>query len=97
MNGFKNMELIENHLSGRDFSIAGIDNTDGYQLRKIYFNDKVSPGWLQQLFPATEVVQKVQEITMDNGIALIIVAAPEANDINMLAEIVRAGKHVRIV
>jgi hypothetical protein len=99
MESFKNIELIEGHLSNLDFRMAGIEKDGGYQLKKIYIKDKESltHTWVQHLFPKAEVVQDTKAITEDNGIELIIISAPQANDLDLLAQIVGTGKHVRIV
>jgi hypothetical protein len=98
MKKFENMELIENHLSGKDFRIAGIGKNGGYQMKKIYLKEKenTTHTWVQRLFPGAQIVHDIQDITKDNCIELIIIP-DRAKDFATLAKIIHTGKHVRIV
>lgn len=93
------MDQIENYLSSKDFQVAGIGNGEGYQLRKIFIKDgeSFSNTWVQDLFPKAELVQNIEAITEDQDIDLLIIPAPEANDLDLLAKLVGTGKHVRVV
>ncbi|MBC7903978.1 MAG: hypothetical protein H7Y27_11170 [Gemmatimonadaceae bacterium] len=99
METFNNLLLLENYFAEEEFDVAGISNEKGYQIKKLYFQntDAAYAGKLRQRFPTAETVQSMNDITDDHGIELILISAPKASDFNMLGQVLRAGKHVRIV
>lgn len=99
MNTFNTIEQIEQGISGKTVRFAGISNsnTSGYHLKKIYTGNANVPTWVKEQFPHTELVGDVQSIIDDSHIDLVLVAAPEDRNIDTLAEILKTGKHVRIV
>jgi hypothetical protein len=100
MEQFESMELIENNLAGKEFGIAGIGISNGFELRKIYLKERVQQlrAWVEVLFPGVQIVKNIQEITNDNGIELVFISATaEENNLTFLAKIIHTGKHVRVV
>lgn len=99
MKKIENMDLIEKNLAGKDFKIAGIANDNGYHLTKIYLKDSnnIKDTWVLRLFPGAQIVQDISEFTKDNSIELIIIPAAKSNDPSVLANILHAGKHLRVV
>lgn len=97
MENVKNIGLIEENVAGQAFRLAGISKNGGYNLKKIMMGNNNSDNWVKQQFPRTEIVHDMQSILMDADIELVLVPAPQMEELNILAEILQTGKSVRIM
>ena len=97
METFKNIGWLEQNISGKDFRIAGISQQNGYQLIKILSEDNLSYRRVKNRFPEAERVRDMESIIQDPRIDLVFISAHEADGQDMVADVLRSGKHVRMV
>lgn len=97
MKHFKNIALIEDDIAGNAFQLAGISSSNGYLLKKIMMNNTASEQNMQLKYPETEFVEHRHAIMEDDGIDLVIISSQAAQNLDILGEAIRAGKHARII
>lgn len=97
MSTHKNIGLIECSLPGQSFQIELMQDLNGYHLKKAFVTDHSSEGIFKSHYPQVEIVDDKSSIINDNTIELVIVSAPSATDMEMVSEVMNAGKHVRIL
>ncbi len=91
-----NMGRIEESLTGKAFSLAGINRLEGYNLKKVYVGDD-SGSWVKQMFPEAEIVEDVQSIINDENIDLVIIPTKQIEELKLVAKVLQTGKNIRIV
>lgn len=97
-NSFNNLESLEQGMAGKTFRLAGISQLDGYEVRKIYTGETTVPSdWIKEQFPRAEVVEDRNAIINDHNIDLVLVADPENQDLDTVAQLLQTGKFVRMV
>lgn len=97
MDTFKNIGWLEQNITGKDFRVAGISQQNGYQLIKILSEDNLSYSRVKNRFPEAERVRDTDSIIHDPRIDLVFISALEEDDRDLVADILRSGKHVRMV
>jgi predicted dehydrogenase len=91
-----NMGRIEELMKGKAFSLAGICEADGYNLKKVYVGED-SGSWVKQMFPDAEIVDDVQSIINDEKIDLVIMPTRQSEELKLVAKVLETGKNIRIV
>lgn len=97
MDTFKNIGWLEQNITSKDFRVAGISQQNGYQLIKILSEDNLSYSRVKNRFPEAERVRDTESIIQDPRIDLVFISAQEEDDRDLVANILRSGKHVRVV
>lgn len=97
MNTNKYIGLIDCSLPGQQFQMEEMQGLNGYHLKKAFVLDNSSEGIFKSHYPQVEIVDDKSSIINDNTIELVIVSAPSATDMDMVKEVMHAGKHVRIL
>lgn len=93
----KNIGLILCGDSDKVFELSPSGSLHGYTLKKVLVTGTVSPGLVSQQYPEAEIVQDKHAILNDAILDLIVVAVPVSHYSDLVEEIVRTGKAVRIV
>ncbi len=93
----KNIGLIE--CSSREglSRITSQNNPDGYIVKKIKTTNKVAGENALVEYPGVQVVEDINSIIQDSDIDLILISQPKQADLDMVGEVVNAGKNVRII
>ncbi|MFT3823019.1 MAG: Gfo/Idh/MocA family oxidoreductase [Chitinophagaceae bacterium] len=97
MKTFKNFGLVECGTQGQLFRLPDLSKQEGYQLKKILLKGDVSIDTAKLEYPQAEIVTDKQDILQDKSIELVIVSSPADADMSLVGEVLKAGKHVRIV
>ncbi len=93
----KNIGLVECSSGGGISRITSDNNPDGYIVKKIMINNKVTGDSAASQYPGAQLVDDISAIINDAAIELILVSNPKQADLNMIGEAVQAGKNVRII
>ncbi len=97
MNTTKNIGLIECGEYGQALRFNSANHSNGYSIKKVLMSDAAFAGRVKSQFPQVEIVSDKDAILKDHTIDLVIVSAPKANQMNMVAEVLQAGKSVQIL
>ena len=87
---------IEDIVKSKAFSLAGISRVEGYQLIKIYVGQN-SDAWVREMFPGTEIVNDVHSIIHDDNIDLVIMPTGQNEQLQLVAQVLKTGKNIRMV
>ena len=68
----------------------------GFHLKKVMIHH-TSPAIARMHYPQAEVVQDKAAIINDATIELIVISGAAKQDMDLVAEVLQTGKHVRIV
>ena len=91
-----NIGKIEDIVKSKAFSLAGISRVEGYQLTKIYVGAN-SDAWVKETFPGTEIVDDVHSIIHDDNIDLVIMPTGQSEQLQLVAQVLKTGKNLRMV
>lgn len=97
MNTIKNIGLINCGGIGQTLQLDSTNYLDGKSVKKVLMADKASADRVQLQYPEVEIVEDKNAILYDQAIDLVIVSSPKASDMNMVAEVLQAGKNVQIL
>lgn len=89
--------LLEEHVSGKTFTIAGVSNKNGYNIKKIYIEADLSANWVKNDLPQAEIVTYAESILHDTDIDLVLMPASQKDNLEMVSTILTTGKNLRIV
>ena len=93
----KNVGLIECSLPGQSFQMEQMQDVNGYHLTKALVLNDSSGEIFKSHYPQVEIVNDKSSIINDNSIELVIVSAPSATNMDLIGEVLHAGKHVRVL
>jgi predicted dehydrogenase len=96
MSTLKNVGLIECNPPTGDFQRSPFSNENGFHLKKVMLQH-ASPEIARMHYPKAEVVQHKAAIIDDATIELIVISGAAQQDMDLVAEALQTGKHVRIV
>lgn len=91
-----NVGLIECNTSIESFKTETLGETGGFRLKKVMVPN-VSAEITRLHYPQSEIVQDKRAIIEDASIDLIVISGAAKSDLDLVAEVVQTGKHVRIV
>lgn len=97
MKTLKKFGLVECGTQGKLFRLPDLSKQEGYELKKILLQGDVSADTAKMEYPQAEIVADKQAILQDHSIELVIVSSPGDDDMGLVGEVLKAGKHVRIV
>ncbi len=93
----KNFSLINFGPVKSLYKISPVEKQEGYVLKKILLSGE-SGGYLyNNYYPDAEIVRDLHSITEDSSIDLIMITGAFDSNHELLAEILKAGKNLRIV
>ncbi|MEP6845669.1 MAG: hypothetical protein ABI861_06685 [Panacibacter sp.] len=97
MNTYKNVGLIECRDHGPVLQMSANSNLNGYNIKKIYINKNISDHEVKSQYPNAEIVKDTNAIINDVFIDLVIVSSPADADMDIVGEVLEAGKYVRVI
>jgi len=97
MKAIKSFGLVECGTQGKHFQLPQVSKQEGYLLKKVLLKGDVSADAARREFPDAEIVTDKKDILQDDSIDLVIVASPRERDMGLVSEVIKAGKHVRII
>ena len=83
--------------AGQSFGPERMGDLKEYHLKKALMPGSFSQETFKSRFPQAEIVNDTRSIIHDHTIELVIVSSPAATDMDMVNEVLKAGKHVRIL
>ena len=89
--------LIGSKNPGKIKDAFRISRAEGFSMNKIFVANKYDEVFVQSAYPSAEIVNDPSSIIHDNMIDLVLVSAKQSNDTDMVARVLQAGKHVRII
>jgi len=96
MNTYKNVGLIECNY-GPLPELGEASKLNGYNIKKIYTSNNLSEAEIKEQFPDAEIVDNTKSIIDDALIDLVIVSSPADKDMDIVGEVLEAGKYVRVI
>jgi hypothetical protein len=96
METITNVGLIEYKTSTDAFKTDSLGNPGGFHLKKVMMKN-ASPEVTRLRYPQSEIVQDKRAIMEDSSIDLIVISGAAKSDLDLVAEVLQTGKHVRIV
>lgn len=97
MDTFKNIGLIECGEPLSQFQLQETSTKKGYTLKKVLVRDNASLRTASRHYPQAEIVQDMNSIIHDNSIDLVVLTTPNAADLELIPEVIKSGKHIRII
>lgn len=71
-------------------------NENGFHLKKV-MGTRTSAEIIKQHYPQSEIVLHKESIMQDASIELVVISGPGRQDLDLVAEVLQSGKHVRVV
>lgn len=96
MEAVTNVGLIECKTPSETFITESLGNNQGFHLKKVMV-PHASAELTRLQYPQSEIVQDKRAIIEDESIDLIVISGAANSDLDLVAEVVQTGKHVRIV
>lgn len=97
MNTFKNIGLIVGNQTGNTFQLSPISRMKGYTLKKVLITGDTPAATTGRQYPQAEIVQDKNSLMLDKNLDLIVITTPVNECIDLLGEVMRTGKAVRIM
>lgn len=97
MDTYKNVGLIECNNYGHISLLSEGSKLNGYNIKKIYLNHTAPKSEIKAHYPNAEIVNDTKEIIYDALIDLVIVSSPDNADMDIVGEVLEAGKYVRVI
>lgn len=97
MNTYKNVGVIDCSDHGSVPVLSEASKTNGYNIKKVYLSNNSSQADIKTQYPQAEIVDDAKAIIDDALIDLVIVSQPADNDMNIVGEVLEAGKYVRVI
>ena len=97
MNTYKNVGLIECKDHGPVTQMTESSRLNGYNIKKVYINNNISAQEVRSQYPEAEIVENTRAIIDDAFIDLVIVSSPADADMDIVGEVLEAGKYVRVI
>lgn len=96
MDRLTNVGLIELSIPNSAFQVETLGHPNGFYLKKVMVKN-ASPEIMRSHYPDAEIVQDKRSIMEDSSIDLIVISGAPKTDLDLVAEVLQTGKHVRIV
>src|ERR1700682_2319784 len=97
MKTFKNIGLIVGGNSEKKFRLAPVSKMKGYSLKKVLVGETVYENGVRANYPEAEIVRDKCSFIQDASLDLIVFTAPIRKYAQLLGEVLRSGKPVRVV
>ncbi len=92
----KNIGIIANDASGEVFQLRNTSSLNGYNVSKVWMKSSADE-LVRTNYPLSEIVDDRQSILNDQSIELVIVSQPITNELDLVSEMLAAGKQVRVI
>ncbi|HZG25556.1 MAG TPA: hypothetical protein VEZ17_13285 [Chitinophagaceae bacterium] len=89
--------LITSGGSTMPYALEFTGKSEGLFLKKVHMTKALSGSLPELNYPGAEIVNNIQSIIQDDTIELVIVSTPASGDLSVVARVLEAGKHVRII
>src|SRR5690606_15433612 len=86
--------LISFGKGGRIYNAPIIDSVEGFKIKKIMTTDPFNIAAAREDFPEAEIVSKIEDITADPSIELVVITTPNHLHKKLAKKALTAGKHV---
>jgi hypothetical protein len=93
----KNISLINFGPVKTIYKISPVERSEGYVLKKILLSGESGGQSYTDYYPEAEMVHDLRSITEDHSIDLVMVTGALNTNVALFAEILKAGKNLRIV
>jgi hypothetical protein len=93
----KNISLINFGPVKTIYKISPTEKLEGYVVKKIFLSGKSGGSLYNNYYPEAEFVQDLRSITEDHSIDLVMITGAFNSNVEVFAEILKAGKNLRIV
>jgi predicted dehydrogenase len=93
----KYIGLIDCSSKEKKFHLDSISTGNGFELKKVLVRGDKTATFAASQYPHAEIVENEHSIFHDSAIDLVIVSAPENEDLGLVAKALEAGKQVRVV
>jgi hypothetical protein len=93
----KNISLISFGPVKTIYKISQIEKSEGYVLKKVLLSGESGGHLYSDYYPEAEMVQDLRSITEDHSIDLVMITGALNSNVELFAEILKAGKNLRIV
>ncbi|MEP7319927.1 MAG: Gfo/Idh/MocA family oxidoreductase [Panacibacter sp.] len=97
MNTYKNVGLIECSDQKPVLQMSENSRLNGYNIKKVYINNKLSATEIKSQYPQAEIVADTKSIINDALIDLVVVSSPADTDMDIISEVLEAGKYIRVI
>ena len=97
MNDLKNIGLIVCGNSDKVFTLAPASRRKGYYLKKVLVGENVHEDAVRVNYPEAEIVRDKSSLIEDTTLDLIIFSSPVKKYLNLLGDVLKSGKPVRLV
>lgn len=97
MNNYKNVGLIDCRDHGPVLQMSETSKLNGYNIKKVYLSNNISQNEIKAQYPHAEIVDDTKSIINDALIDLVIVSSPDDTDMDIVGEVLEAGKYVRVI
>jgi|SRR6516164_3963043 predicted dehydrogenase len=74
-----------------------ISRVEGFSMEKIFVSNKYDEALAHSVYPNAEIVDDPSQIIHDHMIDLVIVSEKKYKERDIVADVLQAGKHVRII
>lgn len=93
----KNISLINFGPVKTIYKISPVEKSEGYVLKKILLSGESGGHSYTDYYPEAEMVHDLKAITEDHSIDLVIITGALNSNVALFAEILKAGKNLRII
>lgn len=93
----KHIGLVAANAAGHPVQLSLSSIVNGYELKKVFVKGDLSEGLARTHYPDAEIVGDLGALLNDDTIDLVVVASQPGNDLDIVKEVLDAGKHVRII
>ena len=97
MDTYKNVGLIECNDYLNIPQLSEGSKLNGYNIKKIYLNNSAPKSEIIAHYPDAEIVSDTKDIINDALIDLVIVSSPDNTNMDIVGEVLEAGKYVRVI
>jgi predicted dehydrogenase len=92
----KNIGVMASDASAEVFRLDNTSSLNGYNVSKVWMQ-RSADEYVRTNYPLSEIVEDKQSIVEDNSIELVIVSQPLARELDLVSEVLAAGKQVRVI
>ena len=97
MKTFKNIGLVVGSNSEKKFKLGLASRMKGYTLKKVLIGENVFENGIRANYPEAEIVRDKCSMIQDTSLDLIVFTSPIRKSAQLMGEVLRSGKPVRLV
>jgi len=92
-----NIGVISSGITDEILLPASKVGEEQFTLKKIYFTDASFAESAKLKYPQAEIVSNANEIVEDSTIDLVILSAPDDQKSSLMEDVIKSGKHLRVI